>query len=471
MTLLDIRNPRTGESDYRIESADAGTIADVASRLRAAQPAWRELGFPGRIDAMRDLAGAIRKHSDALLDALSVDTGRTAIAKGEVDGIGGSIERWCGIAAGLDVPAERASSVFPQVGLRQHRVPFPLLGAISPWNFPLILSFIDATPALLAGCAVIIKPSEVTPRFAEPLRRAIAEVPALDAVLSIIDGDGGTGAALIGEVDAVAFTGSVATGRKVAGAAADRLIPAFLELGGKDPALVLEGADLERAATAILRASVNATGQACQSLERIYVNTDDHGEFVALISDKARKTPLTYPDAGSGIVGPLIFARQADTLRAHVDDALGKGAELVTGGEVRELGGGLYMEPTVLTGVTHDMLVMQEETFGPIMPIMAFETTEQAIELANDSMFGLSAAVFAGDEAEAIAVAKQLNAGGVSINDAGLTAFIFEAEKSAFRCSGVGPSRMGPSGLMRYFRHQAHYVNRGDVIPIEAFHE
>ena len=342
---------------------------------------------------------------------------------------------------------------------------------ISPWNFPLLLSFIDATPALLAGCAVLIKPSEVTPRFAAPVAEAIAAVPELHAVLRFVTGDGRTGAALIGHVDAVAFTGSVATGRKVAAAAAGAFIPAFLELGGQDPVVILEGSDVERASTAILRASVAATGQACQSLERIYVNAQQHDEFADLLSEKAAATPLSFPDPHSGIIGPLIFERQAAIIAAHLDDARAKGAIVRTGGEIKKLDGGLYIEPTVLTNVDHGMRIMREETFGPIMPVMAFTSEQEAVELANDSDYGLSGAVFGPDEVSALRVADQLAAGGVSINDAGLTTMIFEEEKSAFRYSGMGPSRMGPSGLKRFFRHKALYLNRGDVLPIDAMAE
>lgn len=454
-----------------IEVTDAAELESVASRMREAQPGWRDLGPNGRASVLREFAAALGRRASALKGALEADTGRTKIAHAEVDGLVASIGRWCAVAESLTAAGERPSAAFPDVTLAERRVPFPLVGAIGPWNFPLILSFIDAVPALVAGCAVIVKPSEVTPRFAQPVRAAIRDVPALDAVLAFVDGDGSTGAALIDVVDAIAFTGSVATGRKVAMAAAERFIPAFLELGGKDPAIVLEGADLERAATAILRASVNATGQACQSLERIYVHRSLLEAFTTRLAEKAGATGLSHPDPRQGIVGPLIFGKQASVIAEHLEDAYGKGASALAGGEVRELDGGFYVEPTVLTNVDHGMRVMTEETFGPIMPVMAFDTTDEAVRLANDSVYGLSAAVFGPDESSAVAVAERIDAGGISINDAGLTSFIFEAEKSAFRCSGLGPSRMGSSGLTRFYRQKALYLNRGEVIPIEAFAE
>ena len=471
LTRLQVRNPRSGEYDYSIGVAEGKVIASIAQALRAAQPAWRDLGIQRRIGVLRRWKQALQHRGDDIRKAIRTDTGRHFIADGEFGGLLRNIDRWCAQAPDLFASPERASAAFPDVALKGQREPYPLLGVISPWNFPLLLSLIDAVPALLAGCAAIVKPSEVTPRFAEPLGAAIAAVPELQEVLRFISGDGRSGAALIEHVDVVAFTGSVASGRKVAAAAAAAFIPAFLELGGKDPAIVLAGADIDRAATSILRASVSATGQACQSLERVYVHDSAYDEFVEVITQKARDTPLSYPDPDAGIVGPLIFEKQADIIRSQLEDAVAKGAQIRAGGEVRDLGGGKWIAPTVLTGVNHDMSVMTEETFGPVIPIMPFTSEDNAIELANDSQYGLSGAVFAANEADAQRVAARMNAGGISINDAGMTTIIFEAEKSAFNLSGMGPSRMGASGLTRFFRQKALFINRGRVMPIEALTE
>jgi len=468
---LEVRNPRSGAFDYRICVASDATIAPIAQELRDNQSGWKDLGVDGRVDVLRRWQTALADHGPQIVAALSADTGRKTIAASELGGLIASIDRWCELAPGIAAETERPSAAMPHITIRETMSPYPLLGAISPWNFPLLLSFIDAVPALLAGCTVIIKPSEVTPRFAEPVGASIAAVPELAAVLRFISGDGRSGAALINHVDVVAFTGSVATGRNVAMAAAENFIPAFLELGGKDPAVLLEGTDLERAATAILRASVAATGQACQSLERIYVHESQHDEFVELLATKARAAGLSYPDPDSGTIGPLIFDRQADIIRAHLDDAVGKGAVVHCGGEVRELGGGLWIEPTVVSKVEHSMALMTDETFGPVMPVMPFIDEEQAIALANDSRYGLSAAVFGAGEDDAIRVARQIEAGGISVNDAGLTTMIFEAKKSAFKYSGMGPSRMGAPGMARFFRHKALYVNRGDVVQLAVMAE
>ena len=269
----------------------------------------------------------------------------------------------------------------------------------------------------------------------------------------------------------MAFTGSVATGLKVARAAAEAFIPAFLELGGKDPAIVLPGSDVDRATTSILRASVSATGQACQSLERIYVHESQHDDFVAMLAEKAEAASLSYPDPRKGIIGPLIFDRQAEIIASHLDDAVAKGAVIHTGGEVKDLDGGKWVAPTVLSKVDHSMKIMTEETFGPVMPVMAYATEEEAVGLANDSQYGLSAAVFGAAEEDALRVAARLNAGGISVNDAGMTTMIFESCKNAFNYSGMGPSRMGPTGMTRFFRQKALYINRGDTVPLEAMAE
>ncbi len=468
---LKVRNPRTGKDDYEICVATDEQIRPIADELRANQRSWRDAGIDRRVAVMKRWKDTLAAAADEIVSALSADTGRRAVAQIELTGLLASIDRWCAQAAELLEERERPAEFIPDIIIREQYEPYPLVGAIGPWNFPLLLAFIDAVPALLAGAAVIIKPSEVTPRFAAPVGNAIASVPELHAVLRFISGDGRSGATLLRHVDVVAFTGSVATGRKVAQAAAEAFIPAFLELGGKDPAIVLEGSDPDRATTAILRASASATGQACQSLERIYVHAKEHDRFVELLSAKARAANLSYPDPDRGIIGPLIFARQADIIRRHLDDAIAKGARVLTGGKILEHGGGLWIEPTVLTNVDHSMTIMTDETFGPVMPVMTYETEEEAIALANDSRYGLSGAVFGPTEGAALRVAAKLDAGGISINDAGMTTMIFEACKSAFKQSGIGPSRMGPSGMKRFLRQKAMYINRGDVVPLQAMAE
>lgn len=459
---IAVRNPRTGEADCWITPPTLSDLAEQCDRLRKAQTEWQQGGLQARIEALQQWKQAIQTQREALIQALVADTGRLSVSVLEVDSVLGSLDRWCRLAPEL-LQREERNTAIPFIRLQQMAVPYPLVGVISPWNFPLLLSTIDTIPALLAGCAVVVKPSEITPRFVEPLMQAIASVPALQSVLIYTAGAGETGANLIEQVDLICFTGSVATGRKVATAAAQRFIPAFLELGGKDPAIVLDSADLELATLALLWGSVVNTGQSCLSIERIYVAASIVERFVDQLVTKAKMLKLAYPTVEDGQIGPIIAERQATIIADHLQDAFARGAIAHCGGHVETLGGGLWCRPTVLTNVNHTMKVMTEETFAPIMPVMSFSTIEDAIELANDTMYGLSAAVFAGTEAEAMAIAEQIDAGAISINDAALTAILHEGEKNAFKFSGMGGSRMGAAALKRFMRKKALLIKTGAI--------
>ncbi|AFY49214.1 NAD-dependent aldehyde dehydrogenase [Nostoc sp. PCC 7524] len=454
---IEVRNPRTGKFDYVIIPPPPRLLAQQCNRARRAQTRWYQLGVEGRIAALQEWKQAILSERQQLTEALVNDTGRLSISILEIDSFLASIDRWCDLAPDLLQESAKNTSI-PFIALQQTSVPYSLVGVISPWNFPLLLSMIDTIPALLAGCAVIVKPSEIAPRFVAPLLIALNNVPNLRDVLIFLEGAGETGAALIDYVDVICFTGSVVTGRKVAEAAAKRFIPAFLELGGKDPAIVLESADLDLATSAILWGAVVNTGQSCLSIERIYVAESIFEEFYHQLIAKAHRLQLAYPNVESGQIGPIIAEKQAEIIKNHLTDAVDKGAVIHCGGKVEELGGGWWCRPTVLTQVNHSMKVMTEETFGPIMPVMPFPSVEEAVYLANDAIYGLSAAVFAGSEEEALPVARQIQAGAISINDAALTAIMYEGEKNAFKFSGLGGSRMGAAALKRFMRKQAFLI-------------
>lgn len=470
---LPVINPRTGKADYSITPLNNAAIEATCRRLRDGQAAWAARTSEDRATQLRALAEALGRHRDPLIAALMADTGRARISTIEVDSAIGLLARWADNAPALIArhqPQDRPTAI-PTITTSIRLAPYALIGVISPWNFPLTLALIDAIPALAAGCAAIIKPSEVTPRFIRPLLDAVAEVPEIAAVLAVIEGDGATGAAMIDHVDYIAFTGSVTTGRKVGEAAARAFIPASLELGGKDPMLILKSADPVRAAEIALRASVVNTGQACQSIERVYVAREIAAPFIDSLVEKACAARLNHPDIGKGDIGPFILARQADIVQVQLDDAVKKGAAIHAGGQIETLDGGKYLRPTVLTGVTADMAIIREETFGPVIPVTYFDTVDDAVAQANAGMFGLSAAVIAGSIEEAEAVGVRLNAGGVSINDGSLTGLVWEVEKSSFGMSGLGPSRMGDSGLLRFFRKQAIIRQTGDALPLAAYSE
>ena len=454
---IDVRNPRTGEVDYKLTPLSRAALEQRTGELRAGQQRWAALGIEGRANAMLALCDAVDKHRDAILDALCTDTGRYEMSIAEIEGFKGITRMRCATAAEALAEAEGQSSD-PSLRFVQQYVPYELVGIISPWNYPLILAFIDAITALLAGSAVAIKPSEVTPRFIAPFRAAIAEVEVLRDVLDIFEGGAETGGWLVDLTDTLVFTGSVRTGQLVQQRAAAQFKTVFLELGGSDPVVVLDSADPDTAAEIIVRGATENSGQLCCAIERVYVHESIFARVSECVVARMQALRLNTDDISVGELGPIIFHKQAAILQAQLDDALAKGARVLTGGAIVERNGGLWCEPTVLVDVTQDMAIMRDETFGPIVPIMAFKDTAEAVELANDTEFGLSAAVI-GDEAEAIEVGRQIHAGGMWINDFDTMGGVgARAEKTAFRCSGLGGTRYGYGGFLRFMRKKAIVV-------------
>ncbi|WP_114953330.1 aldehyde dehydrogenase family protein [Sphingosinicella terrae] len=470
---LPVRNPRTGETDFMLSVTRAAEVAAKAQRLRDNQKSWAALPTADRVAVMKKWLGEVARRAQDIAEADAVDTGgcHTSYLQGFITmgNIGGWIED---AEAVLDQAGFHGTSrSMPSVEVRTQLVPYPLVGVISPWNAPMMLALLDAVPALFAGSAVLLKPSEITPRFIGPLFETVAAVPELAGVFDYVMGDGETGQQLIAEVDLVCFTGSVPTGRKIARQCADRLIPCFLELGGKDPVIVTETADIDRAATSVLRGGVHASGMVCFSVERIYVHQALHDRFVEALVRKAEAVRLNADDPRAGHLHPFTFAPQAEIVERHLSDAVARGATILTGGKVETIGGGLYMRPTVITGVDHDMLVMREETFGPVLPVMAYRDIDEAIALANDTVFGLTASVIAGSEEEALPIARQVNAGAVFIQDTFLT---FGKNRTvgthSFGASGLGGSRTGPESILRFVRRKALMTQHGKVADIQDDH-
>ena len=471
---LPVRDPRTGLTEFTITVTMPDEVAAKAERLRENQKAWGALAIGDRIAIMRRWLGEVAQRARDLGECDAADTGgcHTSYVQGFITM--GNIGGWCEDA---EAALEKAmfhgtSQSMPDVEVRTQLIAYPLVGVISPWNAPMMLALLDAIPALFAGSAVLLKPSEITPRFLKPLFESVAKVPELAGVFDYVLGDGRTGKDLIDNVDLICFTGSVPTGRKVAVACAERLIPCFLELGGKDPVIVTRNADLERATTAVLRGAVYATGQVCFSIERVYVHESIHDAFVALLVEKAEKVRLNSDDPKAGHIGPYTFAPQAAIVEGHIADALAKGANILTGGKTENINGGLYMRPTVLTDVTHDMVIMQDETFAPMVPVMRYSTIDEAVALANDTKFGLTASVIAGDEAEALPIAERINAGAVFVQDTFLT---FAKNRTvgtqSFGFSGLGGgSRTGPESILRFVRRKALMTNHGAVADIQNDH-
>jgi acyl-CoA reductase-like NAD-dependent aldehyde dehydrogenase len=461
---IPVRNPRTGITEFSFPAATATEVAQKAARLRRNQQAWAARSIGERIGIMRRWIAELLAHAGAIGAADGADTGGCHTSRFAAFIAVANISGWCEDAEAVLARAHISgpSVSMPTVEIRSQLVPYPLVGVISPWNAPLMLSLLDAVPALFAGSAVLLKPSEVTPRFVAPLLHTVGRVPELAAVFDVVLGDGRTGQDVVANVDLVCFTGSVPNGRKVAVACAERLIPCFLELGGKDPAIVTADADIDRATTAVLRGGVYATGQVCYSVERVYVHRSIHDRFVEELVAKANQVRLNDRDPLDGHIGPFIFVRQPQIVESHLADAVAKGAKILTGGVTETLGGGLYMRPTVVTEVDHTMRLMREETFGPILPVMRFDTVEEAIALANDTEFGLTAAVISGTEEEGRRIAERVNAGSVFVQDTFLTfAKLRRIGTHSFGVSGLGGSRTGPDSILRFLRRKAIMSNHG----------
>jgi acyl-CoA reductase-like NAD-dependent aldehyde dehydrogenase len=437
--------------DYAFEPTDIASLDATCSRLRAAQPRWAALGLEGRIEILRRFTDLIKAGPERLRDSAVADTGNWASGQAESN-LGPRLEREVAIALTAGSP-EGWSSRANGFSAEAQWVPYPLVGNITPWNSPVNLAFLDTFHALLAGCAVIVKPSEITPRVIPVIAEFIEAVPELANALAFIQGDGALGAALIGKVDYVCFTGSVPTGRKVLETASRAFVPVSLELGGKDPLIVLEGADVEAAAISAVIGGCVGNGQNCFSTERIYVADSLYDDFVDALVAQARRVRPNFPNIREGFLGPFIMERQAAIVAAQLADARERGAEILTGGEIIDHGG-LWCLPTVVTGVDHQMLLMREETFGPVLPVMRFQDEDEAVALANDTVYGLSAEV-CGPIDRARHIAARLNAGGVSINRWLNHIGMRSLEQDSFGYSGFGHSRIGREGFLRFHKRKS----------------
>lgn len=336
--------------------------------------------------------------------------------------------------------------------------PLGVIGIISPWNFPLVLTAGDAIPALMAGNTVVIKPSELTPLTANFVAEQAQRAGLPDNVLQIVHGGAATGTALVDHADMVSFTGSVEAGKSVMRRAADRLIPVSLELGGKDPLIVLKDADLERAANATVWGSLMNGGQVCTSIERVYVEEPVYQSFVDKVVAKVRAL-RQGPSADEVEIGSMTSAEQFKKVSAQVAQAVAAGAKALSGGQANAKLGALFYEPTVLVDVNHDMSVVRDETFGPVIPIMKVRDADEAIRLANDSPYGLDVCIFSADKNRAQQLAKKLNTGTVCINDALVNYIIPDTPMGGVKDSGFS-RRHGAEGIRKYCRQQTLVIDR-----------
>ena len=456
-------NPATGQEIGRVPDLPATEVVELARRARAAQPGWQALGFDGRARILLRAQKWVVDHRDRIIETIVAETGKAyedaLIA--EANYAASAFGFWAKNAPKF-LEDERTKTTSPFVLGRKLVVryqPLGLVGVIGPWNYPLTNSFGDCIPALAAGNAVILKPSEVTPMTSLLMAEALRECGMPEHVFQVATGRGETAEALVDEADMIMFTGSTRTGKKVMARAAETLTPVSLELGGKDPMIVLSDADVERAANAAVYYAMFNGGQTCIAVERVYVEEPIYDEFVAKVTEKARALRMGVPTGPGAVdVGAITSPPQMDIIEAHVEDAKAKGAKVVVGGKRRE-GPGDFFEPTVLVDVDHTMDAMTEETFGPTLPIMKVGDAEEAIRLANDSPYGLSGSVWTKDVAKGEAIARRVQSGAVDVNDAMLNYTALELPMGGWKASGLG-TRHGAAGIRKFCAQQTILVTR-----------
>ncbi len=452
---ISVTNPVTGEQIGALPIMNELEVAAAVARARAAQPAWAALGVKARTRILRRWIDSVWRDRETMMRVIRRETGKTDPgAFVEIAVLDVAVNYYIAHAPHLLRP-QRRSPLFPLVQRAQvvyH--PYGVAGFISPWNYPYFNALTDLVPALIAGNAVVLKPSEIAPYSAiEALDRMhAAGVPR--EVAQIVTGDGTTGSALINTVDCIAFTGSTATGRQVAVRAAERLIPCSLELGGKDPLIVLDDANLATAVAGALRSALENAGQACISIERIYVEAGIYDAFVAGVVEAVQNVTLGAGDGLGVHIGCMTNERELLRTEAHISDALEKGATLRYGGKRRPDLGALFFEPTILTEVDHTMRVMREETFGPIVPIMRVRDADEAVRYANDSPYGLSASLYTRNLKRGEQIAQRIESGDVSINRPQMVIGTPSLPMGGVKASGLG-RRNGPEGLLRFVKSQS----------------
>jgi len=438
---LLLRSTLDNEPIGEIEVQASEAVRAAVERARKAQPAWAALSAERRASYLSRVVKIVLERHEDVIETVIRETGKT-----RTEAISMEIFAACDA---LSYHAKRAPKLLapekkPLHGVMRflkkltiHHVPLGVVGIITPWNGPFILGINPVAQALVAGNAVILKPSEVTPFSGRLLAEIFEQAGLPEGLLQVVMGDGETGAALCdADVDKISFTGSVATGRKVAEACARKLVPCTLELGGKDPMIVCADADVESAAAGALAGAYMNTGQYCCGTERVYVVDSVADEFEKEVVRRAAE--LRQGDEGESDVGAIFWPNQLEIIESHMEDAVARGAKVHVGGRRNPDLSGLFYEPTVLTEVDHDMQIMRDETFGPILPIMRVKDEEEAVALANDTHYGLGATIWTQDEFKATRLAQRIESGSVCVNDMTVTYGCLEAPFGGRKSSGVG---------------------------------
>jgi acyl-CoA reductase-like NAD-dependent aldehyde dehydrogenase len=463
-------DPATGAEVGRVSQTSPEEVRSVVVRSRTAFGSWRKTSFAERRALVMKARDVVLAQVDEIARLVSAESGKPvaeAISM-EIAPVLDLMQYFARNTEKLLRPKRRGIGLYATMGRSSRIVYHPLgvVGIIPAWNYPFSIPLGEAAMALMAGNTVIIKPSELTPLTGLTIGEIFEKAGAPKDVVQVVTGDGRTGAALVEAApDKIMFTGSVVTGKKIAAAAAKNLTSVVLELGGKDAMIVFEDANLELAAGAAVWGAFCNAGQSCSSVERLYVQADVADALSDLIVEKTRKLKQGVGTEDDVSIGAMSSERQIRIVEEHVEDFRREGATIVTGGKrAGDLNGELFYEPTVITGVTNEMRAMQEETFGPTLPIAKFRTEEEAIRLANDSEFGLTASVWTRNVRRGERVAQQIEAGSVCVNEVLYTHGIGQTPWGGFKNSGRGRTH-GVEGLMELVQPQHIHVNRLAVLP------
>ena len=461
---LQLRSPVSLEPTGELVCANSEDVAAAIARARAVQPAWAATGMQQRAAIVQRALRLVLERQDEIIDTVVAETGkaRTDAMSMEIFSVADSLCYYAKNAEKFLRPRKRR--VHGLLGLvKQLRIvykPLGVVGLITPWNAPFVLMMNQAVQALLAGNAVVAKGSEVTPFSSRLAATLFSKAGLPEGVFQVLLGDGETGAAIVnGGVDKVSFTGSVATGRKVAEACASQLIPCTLELGGNDAMIVCADADLDRAADGAWLGSCMNTGHYCCGTERIYVVEQVYDEFLQRVLDKGKHLRQGQQYGWEEDIGAVFWDRQLAIIEAHVEDARAKGANILMGGRRNPDLPGLYYEPTVITGVDNSMDIMRLETFGPILCIQKVASEDEAIALANDSEFGLNGNVWTRDKDKGYRLAAAIDTGACSVNDMALSYGIPAAPFGGRKSSGLGQVN-GKKGLRGYCHEMPIVIDR-----------
>lgn len=462
-SFIETRDPRTNKVIARVPDHTVEDVAAAVLVARDAQPSWSALSFEHRAEHLLQIRDLMLDRAETIVDVICSETGKlpSEAVVTELFATAELIDHYTRHGAKMLAPEKVSPGTMLTKKAMRIFSPLGVIGVISPWNYPFTLTMTPVVSALLAGNTVVFKPSEITPLVGLEIAKLFADVGSYSGIVSAVTGAGATGEALVRSgVDKICFTGSVRTGKAVMAAAAETLTPVLLELGGKDPMIVCDDADMDRAVGGALWSSFSNAGQTCMATERVYVDRGIYDEFVDRVVDATRRIRQGTGDGND--IGSMTFEKQVEIVERHVADAVEKGAKILTGG--RRIAGrdGLWFEPTVLVGVDHTMAIMTEETFGPVLPIMAVEGDDEAVRLANDSIYGLNASVWTTDDARGRRIAERIESGNVCVNDSMVSYAVAGLPFGGVKESGVGRIH-GVEGLRAFCESKSILIDRSGM--------